>query len=161
MSVDRKCCRNLTVTRSRRSGGSELELRLHFACARNQLSIVEELLTRAAGLRAIITQPVELEWDTMQVRREESIQVGLEYVEVDDESYYFTYDLGGQNMVEYLVEYPSVYEEEIPVYETRVYYETESYVKHTIQHSAPIYVAAEYGNISIVSGIYPNTENAI
>ena len=143
MSLHHGCCRESESDYCGHDAGSKLELNLHFACVRNQLSNVKDLLTCASGLKAINTQPVEIiERGTRYERGEETIQVGTRR---EHESYVEeTYDLGGWN---YDVTHTTY--TDVPVYETRKYCNSLPFVKY-VQHSAPIFVAAQYGNIGIV-----------
>ena len=120
-------------------------------CPKSTEYCEEEVLIRPAGVEVINTQPVELAWDTRTVPITETRRV-TKYIPK-----YESYDLEGFiTRSDTLTDWETVEEDE-----TDTYLHTELYVTHRVQHSAPIYVAAEYGNISIVSGIYPNTENAI
>ena len=101
-------------------------MELHNACAGNRLDIVKKLLSFNSEL--INSQPVEEVQRERNVYREEEVQVGtVETGLLQSEGYSF----------------------EEPVYETRTVLVTESYIEK-IRHSAPIYVAAQNGNIRIV-----------
>jgi len=108
---------------------------LHDACARNQLDIVKKLLSSDSEL--INSQPVENVLGTRAV---------YNYYREEKDNFYETI----------YVPVCKTSDEEVPVCETsydetrRVYCGTESYIKGRIQHSAPIYVAAQNGNTKIV-----------
>ena len=98
-------------------------MELHDACARNQVDVVKELLSRDTGCEVINSQPLEIVEGTRDLYRQEYVETGMEW--------------------------PWYYNDEIPEY-VSVCYGTETFIKDRIQHSAPIHVAARNGNITIV-----------